>query len=208
MANGQGAAQPTTQPTPQPTGGIQWTPNPALQTTGQATDNTSPTGGIQWTPNPDTSQTAKPQDQKGDFSPEAFANHPLLTQLHRGFETGFQHGLGLTAPNAEDPHSLGISEMASQTWNNLKQSAIHSYHALGGTAPGEERWDKAPIYRLDIPIGSALAAVATPFDMIGMGIDSMATTLEDGMKDIKAGVQTHDHERIARGGGRIVASLG
>src|SRR5437764_1291217 len=98
MANGQ-ATQPTTQPTPQPTapaGGIQWTPNPALQTqpTGQATDNTPPTGGIQWTPNPD-SESQTQQDQNGDFSPEALAKHPVLTQLHRGFETGFQHGLGL-----------------------------------------------------------------------------------------------------------------
>jgi hypothetical protein len=214
MANGQVATQPTTQPTTQPApqstvqptvqptdGGIQWTANPALQTQTDA----PPSGSIQWTPNPDTSQTTKPQ---GDFSPEAFANHPVLTQLHRGFETGFQHGLGLTAPNPEDPHSLGISEMASQTWNNLKQSAIHSYHALGGTAPGEEKWDKAPIYRLDIPVMSALATVGTPFDMIGMGINSMASTLEDGMKDIKAGVETHDHERMARGGGKIFASLG
>src|SRR5713101_7816937 len=125
------------------------------------------------------------QEQKGDFGSDAFAKHPILTQLHRGFETGVLHGFGLTAPNPEDPHSIGISDMASQTWNNLKQGAIHSYHALGGTAPGEEKWEKAPIYRLDIPVVSALATVATPVDMIGSGIESMVTTIEDGSKEMR-----------------------
>src|SRR6266852_2061531 len=200
MANGQATAAPTTAASD---GSLQWTPNPQLQSTQTPQASAPPTdGGLQWTPNP--AQAPPGGEQSDSFGPEAFANHPVLTQLHRGLETGVLHGFGLTAPNPEDPHSIGISDMASQTWNNLKQGAIHSYHALGGKEIKGE-----PVPATTLQAGKNLLAMAgTPFDMIGTGIGSMATTIEDGSKEMLAGIKGGDHEQAARGFGKVLASFG
>src|SRR5258708_13639852 len=109
------------------------------------------------------------------FAPETLAKHPVLTKWHRGIETGMQEGLGFTSPDPNNPHSLGISDIASQTWNNLKRAAIHSYENLGGAL--DQELSTVPAYRVDVPLRSAAAIVATPFDMIGTGLNSMANTL-------------------------------
>jgi len=214
MANGQ-AAQPTAQPAPPPTapqpgggGGIQWTPNPALQT------QDTPSGSVQWTPNPDTSQTAKQSavNQQGDFSDAAIAAHPLVSKLHRGFETGFQQGLGLQAPDPNDPHSLGFIDTASQLWNGLKRGAIHSYESLGGDTKeftpesegGKVKEGAAPQPGLK----STAAALLTPFDVVATGIESMASTLEAGSKEMYQSAKTGDHEGTARGFGKVIAAMG
>ena len=201
-------ATPTAAPAGAPTapandGGLQWTP---IQQTAPA--QTSPTaapsndGGLKWTP-----INAPGFDEQTDtsFGSDAFAKHPVLTKWHKGIEEGMQDGLGLKAPDPNNPHSLGISDVASQTWNNLKRAAIHSYENLGGSVPNE-------VADAVVPGGSlalkTAAALGTPFDMIGTGINSMAHSLEDGYKEYYRGTTAGDHEQAAHGVGKMLASLG
>ena len=128
-----------------------------------------------------------------------------LDKIHKGLEQGVAEGFGLTAPDG-DLHKLSLMDMAHQTWNNLKRSAIHSYENLGGAS--DEELSTAPAYRVDVPLRSAAAMLGTPFDMVGTGINSMATTIENGSKELIDGVKKSDHQAAARGAGKILASLG
>jgi hypothetical protein len=172
-------------------------------------------GAVDSQPAPSTSQStgvdyAALAKQAGAVSsapaqPVAEAPRSGLDKIHKGLEQGVAEGFGLTAPDG-DPHKLSLMDMAHQTWSNLKRSAIHSYENLGGAS--DEELSNVPAYRLDAPLRSAAAVLGTPFDMIGTGINSMATTIEDGSKQLIAGIKAKDHEAAARGAGKILASLG
>jgi hypothetical protein len=124
--------------------------------------------------------------------------------IKQGVSQGFADGYGLTAPD-DDPRKLELTDMLGQTWSNLKKSAIHSYENLGGAS--DEELSTAPAYRVDVPLRSAAAILGTPFDMIGTGIDSMATSIENGSKKLVAGIKSGDHQSAARGVGQVLATL-
>lgn len=134
---------------------------------------------------------------------------PAPGTFHRGLDFGFQQGMGFTAPDPNNPHSLEFSDMAKQFWENLQRSAGQSYARLGGIDISDpEKTKGIPVWRLDVPVRSALATAVTPFDMIASGIEGMATTLENGGKELVEGLRKGDHERIGRGTGKVIASLG
>jgi hypothetical protein len=150
-------------------------------------------------------------DQEGDFSDVNLAKHPIVAKLHKGFETGFEQGLGLQAPDPNDPHSLGVTETVSQLWNGLKRGAIHSFERLGGhqedlEMPKDEGLFTGPSRTMTLRSG--LALIGTPVDMIASGIESMADTLESGSKEMYQSARKGDHEGTARGAGKVLASLG
>lgn len=134
---------------------------------------------------------------------------PAPGSFHRGLDFGFQQGLGFQSPDPNNPHSLEFSDMAKQFWNNLSDSAGKSYARLGGIDISDpEKTKDIPVWRLDVPVHSALAAAVTPIDMIASGIEGMATTLESGGKELVEGLRKGDHEKIGRGTGKVIASLG
>src|SRR5437773_6155088 len=158
--------------------------------------------------NPDPlAQTSGTPIPSGDIIDRAVAG-TFLEPINRGIEQGVAAGFGLKAPDPNHPESLTFADAAKQTWNNLSRSASRSYEKLGGLQPGDTEWDEAPLYRLDIPVHSALAAAATPFHMAAMGIDGMASLLEEGGKEFINGIKTSDHQTAARGFGKVLASLG
>src|SRR5258708_2705807 len=122
-------------------------------------------------------------------------------KIWKGVTQGFADGSGLTAPN-DDPTKLEWGDILGQTWSNIKNSAIHSYENLGGKEIQEPVPGTTPQAAVNL-----LAMAGTPFDMIGSGINSMATTIEDGSKQLVAGIKSGDHQAAARGAGKLLASL-
>lgn len=133
------------------------------------------------------------------------SNHPTLQKLDRGLKLGTAKGFGL---NPDDEGNIGFYDMAGQTLQSLKKSAIDSFHHLGGTddtpAPGSP---EAAAHPLTGP-KNALVALATPFDMAGTGIDGMATGIETASKKLLAGIKNKDHQQIGEGLGHMLATLG
>ena len=147
-----------------------------------------------------------PAQDIGLGTSSAQTSGPAPGTFHRGLDFGIQQGFGFKSPDPNNPHSITLTDMGRQFWDNLTRSAGESYARLGG-ATTEEEWN-APIWRLDVPVGSALAAAATPIDMLASGIEGMATTLENGGKELVSGLWEGDHEKIGRGTGKVLASLG
>ena len=178
--------------------------------------NDNPWAVVSTAPAPDsaTAGTSTPSNSKGDSpwsvvstaqAPDAggdgvLANHPMLQKLDRGLQDGVAAGFGLT-PNTD--HTLSVNDAMSQTWANLKKSAIQSYHNLGGRDQ-----DLAGNQSLGHTLLSGAAVVGTPFDMIGTGINGMATGIEDASKDLLDGLKSGDHEKTGRGAGKLLASIG
>lgn len=131
------------------------------------------------------------------------ANHPILQKLDRGLRRGTLQGLGLHPD--DQGHVGGLMDALGQTVSGIKNSAIQSFHNLGGDTSDTDK----PHFGQTLLNEAAI--VGTPFDMIGTGINGMAHTIEDGASDIKKGISASggvDHETIAQGAGKIIAALG
>jgi hypothetical protein len=144
--------------------------------------------------------TTQAPDTGGDG---VLANHPTLQKFDRGLKTGTAQGFGLK-PDAEG--NVGFFDAVGQTLGNLKKSAIQSFHNLGGDDATLTGGDQKP--QLGKSLLTTAAVAGTPFDMIGTGINGMATGIEDSSKDVIAGIKSGDHEVIGRGVGKLLATLG
>lgn len=134
-----------------------------------------------------------------------------ISPIHKGLEQGVADAFGLKPPNPSDPHSLTLGDMVKQTYSNLKQGAIHSFENMGGHQEDLELPEGTGLISGPMPKlkgRSALALIGTPVDMLASGIEGMASTLEEGSKQIYAGVKAGDHEAAARGFGKVLGSLG
>ena len=145
-------------------------------------------------PLPAASPAPQPQ---GDIIDRVIAGHPTLERINKGLEEGVMSGFGLKAPDPNNPESLSFSDIAEQTIHNVTDAARNSFHALGGN------WDNTSANGI---AGNVVATAAAPIHMVGAGIDSMASAIQDGAKELTEGLRERDAEKASRGFGKVFAS--
>lgn len=139
---------------------------------------------------------------EGDSIDQALVNHPTLQKLNKGLSEGVAKGFGVTTTDPDDstqPNTFG--GIAQQVWGNLKQAAIENYEKGGGSTPGDAMGGAGYLAK-------GGAALMAPLHMAASGIEGMADMIKEGGKEMYDGVTTGDHEKTARGFGKLLASGG
>jgi hypothetical protein len=148
------------------------------------------------------SEVPAEQSVEGDSIDKALVNHPSLQKINKGLSDGVAKGFGLTTTDPDDPTKPNtFGGMAQEIWGNLKQSAIENYERGGGNVDGELLGGIGYVQK-------GIAAAMTPLNMAASGIEGMASMIEEGGKEMYEGATTGDHEKTARGFGKLLASGG
>lgn len=204
------ALAPALTPTQAPTALTPQAPTTPPQQANPAPTNPAAPASSKWQV---TSEVPTEKSVEGDSIDQALGNHPTLQKVNKGLQSGMASGLGITTTDPDDPTKPNTwGGITQEVWGNLKKAAIENYEK--GLGPAGDNADARA------KVGSAVLA---PFHMAASGIEGMASTLEDGYKDIKEGMKGTptlknqmvsaagsepeiDHEKVAQGFGKMLAS--
>jgi hypothetical protein len=139
-----------------------------------------------------------------DSIDRAIAGTPLEA-INNRIEQGVAKAFGLHAPDTAHPETMKLSEMAAQTFENIKNAAIKSYERWGGSI---EEPTGTPVQQAVGQAKSVGALAMTVPDMLASGIEGLATQLEHGGKQFVAAAKAGDHGGMQEAFGTLLGSLG
>ena len=148
-----------------------------------------------------SSQPPKTSTYTPDIIDRMIAGHPTAVAFNRSLEEGVLSAFGLKPPDPNDPHSITLSDVVDQSIHNITDAAKHSFAAWGGNTPADA-YGGAGI------LAKGVAAAMTVPDMMATGIEGMATTLEDGGKELIEGITQKDPQKTGHGVGKLMGTLG